>query len=387
MRALAIVAALLAACGGGGAGDDAPAIDAEVIADAVVTSMAIDAAGGTITTPDGVVLTIPPGALATSTTITITRIAPSADGTVGPVFELGPDGTELAEPATLTLPYDAALVGDTPLEELMVATGGAGSWSGQGYAVIDAAGATASAYITHFSEWAIIPSLGAQCSVVYECADLCCGGGIPDLCCSGNHSACWCSSYGTFPSFIGCYATCVGAPITTNFANNPCMSSCCVSRGGTTNQGACMIDSADDAWAVLTCGRTCAGPETPASLCETGDLTFDACTWDVQMDPLGGSCVGLSGGLNSQFLHSAGQVILQQVLGDPEMIEVVSGNYDDTSLSATIACAPSSGGTGSGTINATWTGTRFMGTWSFNGGTGDIGIIPTWTGIPGGVAP
>jgi hypothetical protein len=144
-----------------------------------------------------------------------------------------------------------------------------------------------------------------------------------------------------------------------------------------------MIATEADARAVFNCGRTCDGPDAPTSLCESGDWRFDACTWDVQMDPLGGSCIGQSGGINSQFLYSIGQTISNQILGTPETIEVLSGDYDEGTLSATIRCAPSSGGTGSGVINATWTGTRFTGTWTFNAGTGAISIIPTWTGTPG----
>src|SRR5438132_1355067 len=52
----------------------------------------IGPAGGTLKTDGGVVVDIPPGALASTTTITATQMKSAPKGAVGPVYELGPDG-------------------------------------------------------------------------------------------------------------------------------------------------------------------------------------------------------------------------------------------------------------------------------------------------------
>ena len=70
--------------------------------------------GGTVGAPGGAGVTLPQGALAGSTTITI---APSPGGPtppsaaiVGTPYVLGPEGTQFATPVTVTLPLDPALL-------------------------------------------------------------------------------------------------------------------------------------------------------------------------------------------------------------------------------------------------------------------------------------
>jgi hypothetical protein len=342
--------------------------------DAAVTSATIGAGGGAVATDDGVVLEIPPGALPADTAITVTRVAEAGAGTVGPVFELGPDGTEFAEPVRLTLPFDPAAARATPPEELLLATRAGGDWTGQGWALVDTSSSTVTGLILHFSEWAVIPSPGGSCALDYGCFTSCCGASPPDLCCSNARNTCYCTHAGSFPAFVACYAGCVGAPTTSNFANSACMSACCTGQGGSTNRGACMVDSIDEARAVLECGRECAGASDQMSLCERDDISLDACIWDARTDSiLGSSCPG--GGIDSQFLYTAWQGVLAQVWGSPMTVAVTGGAYDSSSLAASLTCAD---GTGSGSISATWTGTAFEGTWSFDDEMGTIRIEPQW---------
>src|SRR5204863_450174 len=146
----------------------APVADAQTFdappaeTDASVTSMVVGAAGGTLTTPDGVVLDIPAGALAADTPITITHVGDPAGGTFSAVYELGPDGTVLDGEATLTLPYQADLLQGQPENDLALAFAiDEGTWQGVGWAAIDTGTHTVSGYVTHFSRWAIVPSQGA----------------------------------------------------------------------------------------------------------------------------------------------------------------------------------------------------------------------------------
>jgi len=62
--------------------------------------------GDTVALPGSVDLVIPPGALAETTTITITRTtraAPDEIVALSPVFEFGPDGLVFAKPVEVTL--------------------------------------------------------------------------------------------------------------------------------------------------------------------------------------------------------------------------------------------------------------------------------------------
>ena len=71
-----------------------------------VTQMVLAATGGEVTSPSGqATLAIPPGALAADTEVTITELPPEDGPAVGPVYDLQPDGLQLAQPATLTIRY------------------------------------------------------------------------------------------------------------------------------------------------------------------------------------------------------------------------------------------------------------------------------------------
>ena len=95
---LALVTVMgLAAC----AGDGAPAEPAEPPTAGRLFTGAVDADGRTITV-DGLILTVPPGALDETVEVTIDRIpAPDVEGTTGAWFTLGPAGLVFAVPATI----------------------------------------------------------------------------------------------------------------------------------------------------------------------------------------------------------------------------------------------------------------------------------------------
>ena len=99
----------LAACGGGGGGNPPPPPPTSV------TQMIPAASGGTINGPGGTILTIPPGALATDTTITIAQDdtgAPPLPSALTPLAEpmiaLLPHGTTFGLPVTLSVPAPAS---------------------------------------------------------------------------------------------------------------------------------------------------------------------------------------------------------------------------------------------------------------------------------------
>ena len=104
--AAAILLLALCACGGGGDGG----------AGTPPSATSIGAAGGTVTGPNGAMVVIPPGALATDTSIAIeqtTAGSPTLPGTftaAGAMFAFTPHGTTFAVPVTVTLPFDPASV-------------------------------------------------------------------------------------------------------------------------------------------------------------------------------------------------------------------------------------------------------------------------------------
>lgn len=133
-----LVAALLiltlpAGCGGGGeAASDFPG---EV-------RVAVGNAGGTLSGPDGVVLTVPPGAVDQPVTIGIARRAsgaPAVPGYLGPagtVYEITPHGQTFARPITIRFPAPSN-DGASPPRVLVAESGG--DWRGTAARRIDGA--------------------------------------------------------------------------------------------------------------------------------------------------------------------------------------------------------------------------------------------------------
>src|SRR5579859_6647807 len=139
MRTLAIAAALAAACGGSGPGDQP------------------DAGAVTLQSGDGQIeLEIPAGALPPGANAAIGPGSGNAPpGAVGSSFSLTPEGLTFAKPAKLTVHTSAAGQGF-----LGIAFRDAqGNWQAVRGVTVDASAGTVSAPITHFSEWALFQDL------------------------------------------------------------------------------------------------------------------------------------------------------------------------------------------------------------------------------------
>lgn len=129
----------LAGCGGG---SEPPATSGQ----ATVTD-----AGATINGPDGVVLTVPPGAIGTPTTFRIARDskgAPQLDGMtlVSPTYAITPHGSTFDIAAALLIPYDAAKI-PAGAKAIVLRGEPDGSWhisplrsDGKGHALVDVGG-------------------------------------------------------------------------------------------------------------------------------------------------------------------------------------------------------------------------------------------------------
>ena len=127
--------------------------------------------GGELTAPSGrATLTIPPGALAADTEVSIAELPPAMGPAVGPVFELQPDGLRFTQSATFTIRYkpsdvpkgyrpeDVAIMQVLPGSKLQ-GQGGLGAAAARPpyqnlQTKVDLATGTAAAQLAHLSRYA-----------------------------------------------------------------------------------------------------------------------------------------------------------------------------------------------------------------------------------------
>jgi hypothetical protein len=132
---------LVCACsGGGGAGNggqpDGAAMpsggpDAGVpVGGSGEVTQRIGPAGGSLASADGAfTLTVPAGALAADTDLTVRTVASSAPNGVGPSYQVEPAGMHLAQPLQVAISVDPAAMGDATEDTLGIAVrNAAGDW-------------------------------------------------------------------------------------------------------------------------------------------------------------------------------------------------------------------------------------------------------------------
>lgn len=155
---------VLNSCGGGGGGGGStpaptptptPTATAVGVVNGSATSATIGAAGGSLSTPDGLIaLTIPAGALDSDTEISIQPITNMAHGGIGAAYRLTPDGQTFLTPVTLTFTYTDQDLEGTAVEAFGAAFQTAdGFWQLAGDPTIDTTAKTVSVSSSHFSDW------------------------------------------------------------------------------------------------------------------------------------------------------------------------------------------------------------------------------------------
>jgi len=132
-----------------------PAATAVGVATGSATIATIGAAGGSVSSPDGrLALTIPPGALASNTVISIEPITNMAHGKIGSAYRLTPEGQSFLTPVTLKFTYTDQDLEGTSVEALGIAfQTAAGFWQWAGDAAVDTTAKTVSIGSSHFSDW------------------------------------------------------------------------------------------------------------------------------------------------------------------------------------------------------------------------------------------
>lgn len=116
--------------------------------------------GGTVTAQnDKVTLQVPPGAVSQDITITVSPISnPTNDLRVasGSLYEFGPDGTQFAQPVTLTLAYDPSdLPPGTDMASLRISKYLDGAWQEVDNISVDSVAHTVSGQIHSFSSYGV----------------------------------------------------------------------------------------------------------------------------------------------------------------------------------------------------------------------------------------
>lgn len=191
---LAAVAMMVVGCGG-----------------AAVPAQKLKAAEGGTVTAAGLKVTIPAGALAADTAITVTvsdkATAPDAANVVSSVFTLGPDGTQFSTPVSLVMDFDGAAAPSG--KKLVIAVLQGGAW--QALADSAVSGTQVTATTTHFSQFAIVWVDGQ--AVVSGCS------AIPFTACGGDPSGLWTIVAVCHDEPVGApkFASCPGSAPTNEF--------------------------------------------------------------------------------------------------------------------------------------------------------------------------
>ena len=138
---------------------DAPGLVWNIVGtpDPNYAAVVVDAAGGRVATPSGVVqIDVPPGALSGPQTITIVPATPDEIGgypIAGPIVKLGPDGLNFAVPVKITIQYDpTGLPQGMAASDLLIGYH-VGDVSGAIQTTVDQNNHTLQGYTTHFSFW------------------------------------------------------------------------------------------------------------------------------------------------------------------------------------------------------------------------------------------
>ncbi|MCK4462177.1 MAG: hypothetical protein KAW46_10255 [candidate division Zixibacteria bacterium] len=135
------------------------------------TVVTIGTDGGTLAIGSDVTLEIPPQALSGSVDFTIGQNSspPAAGGTRGmasPCYTIGPSGTQFAVPAAITISYDVSGFDNVDEESLVIYTNSGSGWDAL-VTEIDRGANTASASVTHLSDFAVMLDTASTAEGVY----------------------------------------------------------------------------------------------------------------------------------------------------------------------------------------------------------------------------
>src|SRR4051812_40603492 len=158
---LLVTATMLAGCGGGDAGSG-PDLQPG-------SPGTVGASGGTVRGPAGSQVVIPAGALSQNVAIAIAQgsagapALPAGAIVAGPLFAFTPHGTTFAAPATITVPFDPALVTAGSIPTLYKTTAGQAGWE-----IVAGATASGSAMTAAVSSFSFLTVIAAPAVVATD---------------------------------------------------------------------------------------------------------------------------------------------------------------------------------------------------------------------------
>ena len=141
-----------------------PLITAVGVPIGIPGSNTIDGSGGTLTSADGVVqLTIPAGAVSTTTVFSIQMLNNNCPGGVGNAYRLLPEGTTFAQPVTINFNYADSVTTDEKFIGIAYQDADH-TWFAPKVISLNMAGNNVSVQSKHFSDWSIFLRLALKSS-------------------------------------------------------------------------------------------------------------------------------------------------------------------------------------------------------------------------------
>lgn len=172
---LCLAASLAMGCGssdgkGGGSGGTAGASEPDPqptpvgTASGPVGTATVGPEGGAVLSADGrFEVSVPPGALAAATELTVTPLQNYAIGGVGASYRIGPEGVALQAPVLLIFHYDGQDLAGTAASTFQIAYQDAsGMWRRMTSPSVDEAQRTVAISSPHFSDWSLVPGLSIR---------------------------------------------------------------------------------------------------------------------------------------------------------------------------------------------------------------------------------
>jgi hypothetical protein len=258
-------------------------------------SVRVGTSGGSVASDDGAVtVVIPAGALASDTTITVTKTTSPASGNLGAVYEIGPTGTHFAKPVSMTFHYASVPFGSTPVANLRVATVVSGAWQALDGFAEDTSAKTVTGTTTHLSPYTVISGSGQICVDLNE-PQICMGGtGIPTTC---TPSTCALLSGGcaTYPgSQLSCTDSSAGADALCCFPNDaPVCGTFSEGCHGGLGTGACLSCASSTGY----CAQTVPGSSQQSCTGESGGTMITVVCCMPPGTPLPSTGSGGGGGM------------------------------------------------------------------------------------------
>jgi hypothetical protein len=121
-------------------------------------ALSIGARGGTLGI-GAVTVTIPPGALDHDILLSITPISPPVTGAIGQAYEIGPTGTQFAQPISIVFAYAVAELGGRSPTEFAVSSVVGNSWHATSPPVLDPFAQTIGGTTMHLSPYALVANV------------------------------------------------------------------------------------------------------------------------------------------------------------------------------------------------------------------------------------